>query len=282
MAMSKEVLCPRCGMLLPIDPVDRTDPSDAVGSVFDAGCTMETIVPATIDDVRLVPMSISTSPSPAGEPVFVAGDSGVGRIAAGRVRRRPSSADGLLPSEPDPILGAFRPATDEARPAWPPPRPAAERRPSSAASTSARLRRSSRPTATAAAPQVIGDEEAEGGVPLGFVLLASYASAITLALIWLFATGRARLAPEAPPTIAADSRPDLGADGSKALPPPEPIADDHLTTLGQTLRVGSLEITPLDLQARQRIRLVHSGGDGRRETKEADAGGRLSCGSDSS
>jgi hypothetical protein len=84
---------------------------------------------------------------------------------------------------------------------------------------------------------------------LGMVLLASYASAITIALIWLVASGRVRLTHAMPPTIAADSRPDLGADGARALPSAERIPDDHLAALGQTLRLGSIEITPKGISA---------------------------------
>jgi hypothetical protein len=103
------------------------------------------------------------------------------------------------------------------------------------------------------------------------ILLASYASAVTLALFWLILTGRVRGRDvPAPATIPTDSRPDLAHrdDRSKALKVPE----DRLTSMGQPLRVGSLEITPLGLKV-GRVTLEHvSSGDEPRTRATRDGG----------
>jgi hypothetical protein len=95
-------------------------------------------------------------------------------------------------------------------------------------------------------------EPIEGPPSWAWVLLVSYASALTLALGWMFYTGRVRLRPE-PAKIAAsiDSRPDLGQrdEQSKLVLPLPPIPRENLTTLGQPLRLGDLELIPLGVRA---------------------------------
>jgi hypothetical protein len=97
-------------------------------------------------------------------------------------------------------------------------------------------------------------EPIEGPPSWAWVLLASYASALTLAFAWMFYTGRVRLRPE-PVRITAstDSRPDLGQrdEQSQLVLPLPPIPRDKITTLGQPLRLGDLELVPLGVRADQ-------------------------------
>jgi hypothetical protein len=81
------------------------------------------------------------------------------------------------------------------------------------------------------------------------LLLLSYSSAITLALIWILWTGReSRIAEprsSASPATAAPSR-SAGRDRAAQAPP---IPPENLTTLGQTVHLGDLEVTPLAVVA---------------------------------
>ena len=62
------------------------------------------------------------------------------------------------------------------------------------------------------------------------------------------------------------------ADQSATLTPVPPIAANHLASLGQPLRVGSLEVTPLSLQS-HRVQLQHSLLDrGRRKSRDGGSG----------
>ncbi|WP_406693437.1 hypothetical protein V5E97_20645 [Singulisphaera sp. Ch08] len=82
------------------------------------------------------------------------------------------------------------------------------------------------------------------------LLLFSYASAVTLGLLWVLFSGRKlREGEEADLFPAAENRLDPGrrADQSRKWVPPLPIAEDHLTKLGQPIRSGSLEVTPLTI-----------------------------------
>ena len=86
------------------------------------------------------------------------------------------------------------------------------------------------------------------GIPLSTVLLASYASAVTLGLLWVLWTGRRirdSVEPESIPAIDARPDPGLRADQAHRLIPPPPIDADHLTTLGQPVKIGLIEATPL-------------------------------------
>lgn len=95
-----------------------------------------------------------------------------------------------------------------------------------------------------------GDEPAPRGSSLAMMLLASYASAVTLGLIWVLWTGRrVREGPEPDFLPPADTRPDPGrrADRSHRLIAPPPVAAEHLTTLGKMVRLGLIEATPLSI-----------------------------------
>ena len=88
------------------------------------------------------------------------------------------------------------------------------------------------------------------------LLLGSYASAVTLALIWWVVIPRFRgkgdldgFAPDTPAAIGT-RRPER----SVKVVPPAPLAPERIAGLGQTIQVGSLEFTPIDL-TRKDVRL---------------------------
>ena len=94
-------------------------------------------------------------------------------------------------------------------------------------------------------------EEPEGRrSPWTFVLLASYASAVTLALGWALMKVRGREQAEVvaqPPSVTLpDSARQAGLSGK--VEPPEPILGELFTTIGQPLKVGSLEVTPIEVK----------------------------------
>src|SRR5262249_43542018 len=134
--------------------------------------------------------------------------------------RDSTSADEFKGAEPDPILGAMRQTPD------------ADATARLLVNAEIRNGESGVPKVGASSEELTRDalrrperESHDGdesrGIGLGMVLLASYASAVTIALVWLIASGRARVGHAMPATIAADSRPDLGADGARALPAAE-------------------------------------------------------------
>jgi hypothetical protein len=278
----KEMACPHCGALVSIDrPVEAAIPPTTPP---EAAYTIETIVPATYDDdARLPLMRVEIAPpANGGDPQLLAvADTSIPRsdgefaIAAQPVPSEidsrevePGSGDEFRGSDPDPILGLLR--------RTPSPDGTNDSHDATLIAHGAMSSRNLAPAVAAPAPapaaaqdspdqrEVDGDEPRAIGI--GVVLLASYASAVTLALIWLLATGRASLSAAPPPTIATDSRPDLGADGKRALPPPEQIADDLLAALGQTIRVGSLEVTPKEIRTGT-VFLERVGADGAREQR---------------
>jgi hypothetical protein len=87
------------------------------------------------------------------------------------------------------------------------------------------------------------------------MLLFSYASAVTLALVWILWTGR-RLPPsrveiDEPPRSAPEIPSDFGAwDVSTDDAPPAPLPPQNLTSLGEPIRLGSVELTPLVVERR--------------------------------
>ncbi len=102
----------------------------------------------------------------------------------------------------------------------------------------------------------VGEDEDDmppRGASWPFMLLLSYASAVTIGLIWVLWDGRKSHESDDdlfPPANTA-STPDPGrrADLSRKVVTPPPITADHLTTLGKTLRMGSLEATPLGVSS---------------------------------
>ena len=97
------------------------------------------------------------------------------------------------------------------------------------------------------------DRVAEPHVSWSHVLLLSYSSAITLAMIWLLWTGRWSMG-TAPPPAASDQTQTTPESSSRAaesapVPPTPPIPAENLATLGKTIRLGDLEVTPLSVIA---------------------------------
>lgn len=98
------------------------------------------------------------------------------------------------------------------------------------------------------------DEEARA-TPWPFLLLASYASAMTIAVAWLLWHGHARKVAQGD-TLPVPAR----ATSSRDL---RPLPPERRTSIHKPLRVGSLEITPLEL-TQSPVRLVWTDSDGDR------------------
>jgi len=91
------------------------------------------------------------------------------------------------------------------------------------------------------------------------VLLASYASAATLGLVWLVMKDRAKDKKEVvqsrPAAVVTQSPRQAGL--SRKVEPPEPILGEYFAKMDQTLLVGDLEIKPVEVK-RQDITLLRS------------------------
>ncbi len=105
-----------------------------------------------------------------------------------------------------------------------------------------------------------------------FLLLLSYASAVTLALVWVLWTGRTFRHAESPAINIRQENVESKRTPSDATPtgnlPLIPL--ENYTSPGRTIRIGLLEITPLAIVSApvELVRLVEPG-DSRRE--EADS-----------
>ena len=104
------------------------------------------------------------------------------------------------------------------------------------------------------------EEPEERRISWSTVLLASYASAVTLALGWTMLKGRPNDKPEEvvllPSTIV---QPESARQSSlsRKVEPPEPILGKYFATIGQPVEVGSLEVTPVGVQ-RENVSLQRS------------------------
>ncbi|WP_422931494.1 hypothetical protein [Singulisphaera sp. PoT] len=96
------------------------------------------------------------------------------------------------------------------------------------------------------------DDDAPRGPSLFTFLLLSYASAVTLGLGWVLYTGRRLHESDEEATPVAEAKLDPGrrADQSRKVEPPEPLAKDHVTTIGKPLTFGGLEVTPLGVRSK--------------------------------
>jgi hypothetical protein len=120
--------------------------------------------------------------------------------------------------------------------------------------------------------QVLASEEedrlSDPRVTWSHVLLMSYSSAITLAMIWMLWTGRwTKGAPPLPadPEPAA-SEPSSRAPESAPVTPAPRLPAENLAALGKTIRIGDLEVTPLSITAEPvKLRRSIQPGKGRRE-----------------
>jgi hypothetical protein len=101
----------------------------------------------------------------------------------------------------------------------------------------------------------IDDEDLpDHGINWPMALLASYASAVTLGLFWVLWSHRvARESPgvEPDPFRPAGAVLESGrrAGQSRKFVPPAPLPADRLVELGQTIRLGMLEVTPLEISS---------------------------------
>lgn len=170
----------------------------------------------------------------------------------------------LAQSKPDPMLGSLDPgppgsndarreqkpsALPADRPA--PPAPAAQSAGSSSAGVPV-IDTSVRPPSKTRRAEPIDDadddEPPARGVALSTLLLASYASAVTLGLIWVLWTGRrVKEVPEPPASVESEGQPDPGvrADRSRRVTAGEGGSAVAPVALGATVRLGVLEVTPL-------------------------------------
>jgi hypothetical protein len=241
-------------MRLPIDPKDLPSEPEVHP---EGGLTVETVIPGTVSltDVVLPPFprvngSGILLASPAPDPllgIFVAGDVRPVDQDAPPLGDSvvPSSASDEEPSEPD-----SHPSTDVLAAPVPDPVVGA-------------------PSRSQAAE---GIEPGPQPKSWATVILGSYASAVTLACLWLWWQGRhrAEAAPDEPPTEVRFEH-GFRADRSRILKPPEPILAERLTDLGKTLKLDALEFTPLGL-SREAVRLEPRGLDGERESRDGGEG----------
>lgn len=211
--MPSEVICPRCGLVVPIDlsydPVESPEGGHAAQ-------TVEMIVPTT-----------ASSHDELGASCL---------------------GPGAFEPEPVPVSSTLLHGEE--------------------AETDLLRTNSAESTAAAAS----GTPEGRGP-GLGLVLLASYSSALTLAVLWLLLTGR--LAREnVTESDPIPTPPGLRADRSRTVAPAGPIGSGRSTTLGTPIRVGDLELTPIEVAAGPVI-LEHARVDGGLETREGGDAWRL-------
>ncbi len=299
--MPREVVCPHCGSAVPLEGTNEVIEPELAGGSVEVSPTLETVLPATLaqdspEPEPALPTGDSANvlfASPTSDEVvevFVAGDalftsSSTERAVLVEEASTPPDAAGDKPGR-DPFLAALVGSNgshvrDEGATAA---IPAAERRepaPDAALEpVPERLPgRDLPPDATAASPSTATtpaqasdqeelDEEEVTGLSWPMVLLASYASAVTLALFWVVWTGRGIRGEVGPPTLPVDSRPELEAGGgAKFLAELPAIPEDRLATIGQTLHLGNLELTPLEVRL-DRVELRSVAGPGRREGGE--------------
>jgi len=217
-----------------VAPVNAFTDPDPVNFVADA-----TSPEAVLDSSPSVPANKETSdaevwPSPQ--------DLAIGELGSGEVPANPANTSSF---------DVFAPTA----PVGPPPQPA-----SFDAFPSLDL---NAPTATStpeASKKVESEEEdddeddeapSRGSSLLTFMLL-SYASAVTIGLAWVLFTGRRLHESEDDLAPTAEAKPDPGrrADQSRKVTPPSPLASDHITSLGKTLKFAGLEITPLEIRSK--------------------------------
>lgn len=96
-----------------------------------------------------------------------------------------------------------------------------------------------------------GEEDEIGppsrGASWSIVLLASYASAVTIGLCWVLWSGRGLRETSTDEPAMVDSRPDPGrrADRARRIVARPSLPSDRILTFGQSLRLGQIEVTPV-------------------------------------
>ncbi len=91
----------------------------------------------------------------------------------------------------------------------------------------------------------------EPRAPWSQVLLLSYSSAITLAMVWMLWTGRWSKSEPTPPVVSDRTISESSSRVVESVPvtPPPRIPAENQVALGQTIRIGDLEVTPLSVTA---------------------------------
>jgi hypothetical protein len=117
------------------------------------------------------------------------------------------------------------------------------------------------------------DHLAESGIPWFSLLLLCYSSLVTLALTWMFWTGRVFKSAESPPASSPQPAAESVAkspDTVKTTAILPPIPPDNLANLGQTIRIGELEVTPIAMVVAP-VDLVRSIDPGNWRREETDS-----------
>ncbi len=117
---------------------------------------------------------------------------------------------------------------------------------------------------------VPAEDETESSVPWAFVAVLGYATILTVALTWLLATGRlgpSRVTASISPPAKVDESSHEPVLSSPALPP---VPTENIVGIGHSLRLGDLEIEPLDIVC-DYVSLVRSTADAvsRREPEQS-------------
>jgi hypothetical protein len=197
--MPKEQVCPHCGVQL--SPEDDLCEITAPSHVADPDQTFEETVPATLS---LADQSLDFSQVGTPQPAHA---NEVGQAL---------SAGPIAAPEPWSESPLFETSHNGAHEATPPFSPA---------------------TTPESTPSPKEPEVSKSG--RGFVLLASYASAMTIACLWLVWQARQRDAAATADTLPVDSRPDDRSGRLTVIP------EARTTTVGKPLRIGDLTLTPL-------------------------------------
>ena len=236
--MAELSICPHCGRSLPLD--HRVDASPIVFA-SEASGTVETIVPVTSHGEEHEPGS-AASAADSSASRSRGGEDGATTLPAFEPRSLtrlrdsdefPTNGSGgydpLVSPVADPHLDVFASASSDANgedPASWPAHPVAN------------------PLATPqrAASDSTMDAEAIERAPWLVMLLASYASAMTIAVAWLLWHGYSRGA-EVKATLPSTTR----VSWEKRLANQTPIGEGNRVRLGRTITVDSLKFTPVSL-----------------------------------
>ncbi len=241
------------------------------------------------DSLNSTPLTpFPDAPNPAGQQSdSITGESVESPLSSKMVKPTTSSADDLslllAQASPDPYLaeGEIEPASDQ--PGKPRsdidgPEPGAFVGSLSSSENELDIRFSplpdqrstSLPATSPSAGSQQPDEEPEPRISWPFLLVSSYASALTLTLCFVLWTGRglwradhgSSSEPPGGPNGRLSGR-NAGSVGKAPLPLPAP----NVTILGKPLRVGELQVTPLAVTCRP-VNLLRLEGtaDGERET----------------
>ena len=251
--MPQEVVCPHCGAVIGVDQASPPwDGATESLAAIDVAHTIETVLPGTIcndDQAHAEGLGIHmVTPhhhQNGSAEVFAEHTSYAPPPGSGS-----GEFDALASPVADPVLDAF--VTEE---------PTASLIMPALGSHSVEDARSFPGTSASAFDarprgpgEGVPDDEVEQRPPLTLVLLGSYASAATLAILWLLWSGPGRSTP--PETLPRPSSPEV----ARRLAALTPLSEDRLTSIGKTITVGSLEFTTTEVKI-GRVPLS-GGGDG--------------------